>query len=88
MLLFPHLRIIFSSQDFIRTVTVQLYMHEYSPYSNSYGRSFTCITGMVFAGLKSRMVFACSYQYPAISNEQNVDKRHESSCKYVNYERL
>ena len=63
-------------------------MHECSPYINSYGRSFTCITGMVFAGLKSRMVFACSYQYLAISNEQNVDKRHESSCKYVNYERL
>ena len=47
-------------------------MHECSPYSNSYGRSFTYITGMVFAGLKSRMVFACSYQYPALVYTHSV----------------
>ena len=51
----------------------------------SYGRSFICITGVVFAGLKN---YAGLYMKISLSNVQNVDKRHEVSCKYVNYERF
>ena len=54
-------------------------MHECSPYSYSNGGSFTCITDMVFAGF---------HMYLSISKDQNVDKQHEASCKYVIYERL